>query len=87
MTFEVRWTQTSLKSLKNLDRPVQARIVKRLEELVLAADPSGQVKRLAGVNLYSLRVGDYRVILSIERKQMVVFVIEVGHRSKIYRKL
>ena len=86
MTFEVRWTQTSLKSLKNLDKQVQARIIERLEDLALSADPSTHVKRLAGVNLYSLRVGDHRVILSIERKQMVVFVIEIGHRRNIYKK-
>lgn len=44
-------------------------------------------KKLSGVSLYSIRVGDYRVIASIEKSKMVVFAIGLGHRSKINRKL
>lgn len=41
---------------------------------------------MKGFSLYRLRVGEYRVIMSIERERMVVFVLEVGHRSTVYRK-
>lgn len=46
----------------------------------------GFVKRLKGFNLYALRVGDYRVIMSIENKLLVIFVLDVVHGSVIYRK-
>jgi len=36
--------------------------------------------------LYSHRVGQYRIILAIEDNVMVITVIEVGNRSKVYRK-
>ncbi|MFW5987713.1 MAG: type II toxin-antitoxin system RelE family toxin [Methanohalophilus sp.] len=36
--------------------------------------------------LYSLRIGEYRVILSIDGDQLIVFVIEIGHRRNIYNK-
>lgn len=85
MTFEVRWTESAFKKLEKLDRGIQERIVAKIDEA--AVDPFVVAKRLSGVNLYSIRVGDYRVITSIERQKMVVLVVEVGHRSKIYKKL
>jgi mRNA interferase RelE/StbE len=85
MTFEIRWTESSFKKLQKLDRLVQTRIIEKLDEV--ADDPFATAKRLTGVNLYSIRVGDYRVIVSIEKNKMIVFVIDVGHRSKIYKKL
>jgi mRNA interferase RelE/StbE len=85
MTFEIRWTESSFKKLQKLDRQTQARIIGKLDEA--AKDPFAAAKKLAGMCLYSIRVGDYRVIVSIEKNKMVVFVIDLGHRSKIYRKL
>ena len=87
MTFGIRWTRTAVKSLTSLDNDVQLRVVKRLDELASIDDPFAQLNRLVGVKLYSLRIGDYRAILSIERNKMIIFVVEVGHRSKIYKKL
>jgi mRNA interferase RelE/StbE len=85
MTFKIRWTEYSFKKLQKLDSPTQRRIIERLEEA--AEDPFAAAKKLAGVNLYSIRVGDYLVIMSIERNNMIVFVPGLGHRSNIYRKL
>jgi mRNA interferase RelE/StbE len=59
------------------------RIVETLEDI--AENPFGTVKRLTGANLFSLRVGDYRVIVSIENRRIVILVIDVGHQSKIYK--
>ncbi|WP_298667660.1 type II toxin-antitoxin system RelE/ParE family toxin [uncultured Methanofollis sp.] len=62
------------------------------DELYALADephPQSHVKKLKGHQsspVYSLRVGQYRVILSIDGDIMVIFVIEIGNRSKIYRK-
>ena len=62
------------------------------EELYALADepyPRSHVKKLKGHEsspLYSLRVGHYRVILTIEGNTMVIAVIEVGNRSNGYRK-
>lgn len=84
MTFEIRWTDSAFRKLQKLDPPVRKRIIEKLEEA--ADDPFLFAKRLVGANLYSIRVGDYRVIASIERNRMVVLVVAVGHRSTIYEK-
>jgi len=85
MSFEIRWTESSFRKLQKLDRTVQARIIEKLDEV--AVDPFAVARKLTGFNLYSIRVGDYRVITSIERNMLIVFVVDVGHRNKIYDKL
>jgi mRNA interferase RelE/StbE len=84
MKYEVKWTENALRSLKKLSKDVSKRVIEKVEEI--SEDPFRYVKKLKGFPLYSLRVGVYRVILSIEAKNLVIFVVEVGHRRKIYRK-
>jgi mRNA interferase RelE/StbE len=84
MVYDVRWTKTALRQLEKLDTKIAGRIINQVESI--SDDPFKSVKRLSGFNLYSLRVGDYRVIMSIQGKKMFIFVLEVGHRSSVYRK-
>lgn len=84
MTFEIRWTDSSFRKLQKLDAEIRVRIIEKLEEA--KEDPFIFAKRLTGANLYSIRVGDYRVIVSIERNKMVILVITLGHRSTVYDK-
>jgi mRNA interferase RelE/StbE len=84
MKYEVKWTETALNQLKKLDKSVSKRILENMERI--GEDPFRFVKKLKDIKLYSLRVGDYRVILSIEGKELIILVLEIGHRRKIYRK-
>ena len=34
---------------------------------------------------YSLRVGVYRVIYSIEKREITIYVLDIGHRREVYR--
>jgi mRNA interferase RelE/StbE len=47
---------------------------------VLAETLTGELR-----GLYRYRVGDYRVICDIQQIVRVVEVLDVGHRSKVYR--
>ena len=84
MPYEVRWTDTSLGQLGKLEKNLKIKIVEKVSSV--SDKPFSFVKRLTGSKLYSLRVGDYRVIMSIENGTMLIFVLEIGHRSKIYQK-
>jgi len=84
MSYEVKWAEVFLKQLDKLDKNLSERIIDKVESIV--EDPFSFVKKLKGFDLYRLRVGDYRVIMSIERNKLLIFVLEVGHRSAIYRK-
>jgi mRNA interferase RelE/StbE len=84
MVYQVAWSENSKARLKKLGKAVAKRVIGKVESIT--RDPFRYVKKLSGSDLYRLRVGDYRVIMSIERGRMTVFVVDVGHRKGVYRK-
>ncbi len=85
MSYQVTWSQRSRKDLDALDDKLRRRIITKVESIT--EQPFSYVKHLVGVPLYSLRVGDYRVIMDIKNKQMLIFVVMIGHRKKVYGEL
>ena len=83
MVWHIKWSKTAEKQLASIDDKNAQKIVTKLEEIT--HDPYAYTEKLAGFNLRKLRVGNYRVILGIEGQKMIIFVVEVGYRSKIYR--
>jgi mRNA interferase RelE/StbE len=76
-----RPSETELNRLSDL---IQARLSKRI--LSLENDPRPQgCKKLSGRQEYRVRVGDYRIVYSIDDDERTVRVIAVGHRGGIYR--
>jgi len=82
MKFDVLWTETALRQLKKLDRATSKKIIDHVEQT--RPDPFRSLKKLESVPLSSLRVGLYRVILSLERSKLII--LDVEHRKKVYRK-
>ncbi|HDD70457.1 type II toxin-antitoxin system RelE/ParE family toxin [Candidatus Bathyarchaeota archaeon] len=81
--FELFFAREFLRKIKKLDKQVQVRILKELR--VLENDPFCG-KRLFGrlSGLFSLRVGEYRVIYSLSGDKVIVRT--VGHRRRIYER-
>ena len=87
MSWVYRFDQRALKELKKLDRQVQIQILGYLDERVAGnGDPrrfgKGLKAELAG--LWRYRVGDHRVLCQIKDGELLVLVIDVGHRRNIY---
>ncbi len=88
MAWSVELTQAAKRHLRKLDRQTQSRILDYLEdEIVVLEDPRSRGKALVGnkQGLWRYRVGDYRIICSIEDHRLVIVVLELGHRKDIYR--
>lgn len=85
--YDVQLSKGAAKELRKLDRPVQARILAVLTLLQDEPRPS-TVKALSGHAGYlRVRVGDYRIVYTVEDDRLVVLVLAVGHRGEIYRTL
>ena len=82
--YSLVYSATSLKHLKKLDKEIQIRIISTLERIRVRPYP--HVKKLVESPYFRLRVGDYRIILDIKENKLLIFIIEVGHRKKIYSK-
>jgi mRNA interferase RelE/StbE len=59
--------------------------VARIEQLASNQRPSGARKLEGEQHLWRIRVGDYRVVYSIDDGQRVVDVVRVRHRREAYR--
>jgi mRNA interferase RelE/StbE len=46
--------------------------------------PDEYVRKLVGDDIYSLRVGNYRVILDLDKEKLIVLVLRIGHRRTVY---
>lgn len=68
---------------RKLERPVRERVAKKLRDV--AEDPRRFLTRLASVEAYKLRVGDYRVIVDVDWESEILHVLTLGHRSTVYR--
>ena len=85
MSYEIIFTDTSRKQFKKLEKDIQERIVKALERIRIR--PEAHIKKLVEDPGYRLRVGEYRIILDIEKEKLIILVIKIGHRKNIYKKL
>lgn len=65
---------------------MQRRVLVALYEVAALPDPIERLKPLqhSKVGSWRLRVGDYRVIVSVQHSELTVIAIDVGHRSSIY---
>lgn len=87
--YKIELTPAAKRDLKKIERGECHRIAAALDALGQQDDPYWHVKKLEGAPesaFYALRVGDYRVILTIEDQMMVIFVIEIERRRTVYRK-
>jgi mRNA interferase RelE/StbE len=75
-----------LNDLKEFDRQTAGKIVSRVKGY-LSQDPEKPGKPLQGVlkGLYRYRIGDYRIIYSIDRGDNQISILYVGRRKDIYR--
>ena len=81
--YTVVLTDSARRDLERLDRSVARRILARLEDL--HEDPLRKLGRLVNSPYYRLRVGDWRVIVEVDEREVRVLVIKVSHRRSIYR--
>ena len=82
--YQVALARAAAKELLALDAPLARRIYAKIEALAIAPRPPG-CKKLEGGGGWRIRVGDYRVIYTINDTRRVVDVSAVRHRSDAYR--
>jgi mRNA interferase RelE/StbE len=87
LAWTIELTETAAKALAKLDKPTARRIGRFLKEkLARLEDPRSAGKALVGpLDLWRYRVGDYRLVVSIEDAALRILVIRIGHRREVYR--
>jgi mRNA interferase RelE/StbE len=82
--YRLEFRPAALRALRKLDSATAERVRGALA--LLASEPRPPASRkLSGRDAYRIRVGQYRIIYTIDDSQLIVVVVLVGHRSSIYR--
>lgn len=82
--MQLKFTKSAEKELVNLDKSISHRIFEKT--LQLKDNPYGLgSQKLEGGKGYRIRIGDYRVVYTIDKISKIVIITKVGHRKEIYR--
>ena len=84
MDYRIVWSIQASKQLKSLDRSIAKRIHEKVGQL--HQNPERYVEKPVRYPYYRLRIGDYRVILDIQKEMVRIMILKVGHRSNVYEK-
>ncbi len=85
MAYRIEFKPSAAKELAALPREIQRRIGRAIDRLRDDPTPPGS-KRLQGHrNLWRIRVGDYRIIYRVQKKQVLILVLRIRHRGDVYK--
>jgi len=87
MTWIINLDSSAAKTLQAIDKPTKQRIESFINQLALTTNPRTTGKALQGqlAGYWRYRVGDYRLICHIKDGELIIMVVEIGHRKEIYR--
>lgn len=81
--YAIEIKASARKELRKLDGSVRKRIVEAVADLADDPRPDG-CKKLKARDGYRIRVGDYRVVYTVDDGQITVVVVKVGARGDVY---
>lgn len=83
MIYKIIFQKAALKFLKKQDKKTQERLLKAINQL-----PSGtDIKKLQGLEMYRMRVGDMRVLYTIDDFVMIISIENIDNRGDVYKRL
>jgi len=82
--YDIYFREPVWKDLKGISKRDLQNILQRIDSLSEDPCPVGCGK-LTGQDRYRLRQGKYRIVYSIQEKELTVWIVKVGHRKDVYR--
>lgn len=87
MIYSIEFDKSAYKYLQKLDKTTRTRIVQHLQ--ILCEDPFHtelDIKKMLGTTGdYRLRIGNYRVVYTVEDAVLVIYIIKIGPRGDVYK--
>ena len=87
MKYNVEYSKIAMNAIKKMESSTSKLIRTWIEKnLIDAENPRVKGKALTGdlKGLWRYRVGDYRILADIQDDKIVILILDIGHRSKIY---
>jgi mRNA interferase RelE/StbE len=85
VTYSVEFAPSTAKALTRIDQQFQLRIVGVIELVAVEPrPPAAKMLRGGEHGRWRVRVGDYRIVYTVEDDRLLVLVLRVAHRREVY---
>ncbi len=85
MTYRVEFVRSAAKTYSRLDPVLQRRVDRELSRLRETPRHSGVIRLQSSDELYRVRIGDLRLLFSVEDQVLLVLIVKIGQRGSVYR--
>ena len=82
--YKIFFKESVEKDLVSIPQPDLRKILRRIKDLSADPGPAG-CEKLSGQERYRVRQSRYRIVYSIQDKQLTIWVVKIGRRKDIYR--
>ena len=84
-SYRVEFRGSAERELHRIDQQMVPRIMEAIRGLAEEPKPSGTRKLAGSEQAYRIRVGDYRVVYTVDDDEKTVSIDRVRHRREAYR--
>ena len=81
MKYKIQIKKSVKKDISSFDKSTMRRLIKAIQKL--ESKPYENAKKLFGENLYRIRVGHYRIVYEIVKKEARIEIYKISHRKNV----
>jgi len=85
MTYTVVLKPLAGRERRKLPPDIRTRVNQALIDLEMNPRPAGSTKLIGPKDRWRIRVGDYRIIYTIDDAAQQITVLRIAHRREVYR--
>jgi len=83
-SYKIKFSKGAVKDIRKLPKTTVERILYKVFSLATNPTPPG-CRKIAGMeNLWRVRVGNYRILYTVEDDILLIEIIKIGHRKDVY---
>ncbi len=86
MSYRVTLAPAAARQLRKQDPQIRRRLQAALDLLAVEPRPPAATRLVGGSGEWRVRTGDYRIIYEIKDDELLVLVLQVGHRREVYQR-
>ena len=83
MNYKIVFQKAAIKFLKKQDKKTQERLLTTINQLPQGTD----IKKLKGLDMYRMRVGDMRILYLIDDTIKIISIENIDNRGDVYKRL
>lgn len=86
MGYKVVLSPAATREFRKLDNAIKKRVAVLVDKIEASVNPRFSGKALKGNDKeWRYRVGDYRLVCEIKDRELIVWMVRVGHRREVYK--